>query len=90
MPEHQETLFDCEGDRALAQVAQGGCGVSLLGDTQKPSGHSPGQPALGHPAGAGVGPDDFQRSLPTSVTLGFCDSVTYCPADFSEGKPPGI
>jgi len=24
-----------EGDQALAQVAQGGCGVSILGDTQK-------------------------------------------------------
>ena len=29
----------------MAQVAQGGCGVSLLGDTQNLSGHGPGQPA---------------------------------------------
>jgi len=28
--EHKETLFYCEGDRALAQVAQRGCGVSSL------------------------------------------------------------
>lgn len=28
--EHQETLFSCEGDQTLAQLAQGGCGVSLL------------------------------------------------------------
>ena len=48
--EHQETLFHCEGDGALAQVAQGGCGVSILGDTQKPSGHGLGQQTLGGPA----------------------------------------
>ena len=43
-----------EGDQALAQVAQRGCGVSVLGDTQKPSGCGPGQPALGDTAGAGA------------------------------------
>ena len=48
--EHQETLCYCEGDRALAQVAQRGSGVSLLGGIQKPSGHDPGQPGLGGPA----------------------------------------
>ena len=45
--------FHRAGDIALAQVAQRGCGVSHLGDTQKPSGHGPGQPALGGPAWAG-------------------------------------
>lgn len=49
--EHQETLFHYEGDRALAQVAQRDCGVSIIGYIQKkPSGHSPGQAALGVPA----------------------------------------
>ena len=43
--EHQETLFQCAGE--LAQVAQGGCGVFILGDIQKPPGHSPEQLALG-------------------------------------------
>jgi len=33
--ETEETLFHSEGDWALAQVAQGDCGVSILGDTQK-------------------------------------------------------
>jgi len=47
--EHEETLFYCEGHRALAQVAQRGCGVSHLGDVQKPSGHGPGQSALDGP-----------------------------------------
>lgn len=32
-----------EGGRALAQVAQGGYGVSILGDIQKPFGQNPGQ-----------------------------------------------
>ncbi|KAK4806812.1 hypothetical protein QYF61_005608, partial [Mycteria americana] len=44
--EHQETLFDCEGDRALERVVQGCCGVSLLGDIRKPFGYGPGQLAL--------------------------------------------
>ncbi|KAK4829773.1 hypothetical protein QYF61_006572 [Mycteria americana] len=33
--EHQETLFYCEGDRALAQVAQKSGGVSILGGIQR-------------------------------------------------------
>ena len=65
--------FYCEVDWTLAQVAQGDCGVSVLGDTQKPAGHSPGQPTLGGPAWAGgVGPGDLQRSLPTSTILWCC------------------
>lgn len=47
---HQETFFHCEGDQALAQVAQGGDGFSILGDTQKLSGHGPRQLALCGPA----------------------------------------
>lgn len=31
LSEQQEMLFYCEGGCAQAQVAQGGCGVSLLG-----------------------------------------------------------
>jgi len=42
--------FYCESDQALAQVAQEVCRVTILGDTEKPSGHSAGQPALGGPA----------------------------------------
>lgn len=50
--EHQGTLFHCEGDRALAQLTLGGCGVSILGDIQKLSGHGPRQPGLGDSAWA--------------------------------------
>ncbi|KAK4828607.1 hypothetical protein QYF61_000059 [Mycteria americana] len=42
--------FFFEVDQALEEVAQGGCSVSILGDTQKWSGHGPGQPALADPA----------------------------------------
>jgi len=61
--------FYCEGDQALAQVAQRAGGVFLLGDIQKPQGHCPGQPTLGDPSSAGglVGPDDLQSSLPAST-----------------------
>lgn len=46
-------FFYCKGDQALTQVAQGGCGISILGDTQKPSGRDPGPLALSGSAWAG-------------------------------------
>ena len=51
--EHEEELLPSEGERALAQAAQGGCGVSFSGDIQDPPGQGPVQPALGDPAWAG-------------------------------------
>ena len=42
-----------EGDGALAQAAQGGCGVSFSGDIPDPAGRGAVQPALGDPAWAG-------------------------------------
>lgn len=46
LSEHKKMLFYCEGDGAPAEVAQRGV-VSLLGDIQRPSGHGPGQLAVG-------------------------------------------
>ena len=51
--EHEEEFLPSEGDGALAQAAQGGCGVSFSGDIQDPPGRGPVQPALGDPASAG-------------------------------------
>lgn len=45
--------LSCDGDGALAQVAQRECGDSLLGDLQKPSGYSPRDLAVAGPAWAG-------------------------------------
>ena len=66
--EDEEELLPSEGDRALEQAAQGGCGVSFSGDTQAPPG--PVQPAVGDPALAGgLDLDDPQRSLPIPTIL---------------------
>jgi len=46
-------LLHSEGDGALEQAAQGGCGVSFSGDIQDPPGRGPVQPAVGDPASAG-------------------------------------
>ena len=51
--EHEEELLPSEGDGALEQAAQGGCGVSFSGDIPDPPGQGPVQPALGDPAWAG-------------------------------------
>ena len=50
--EHEEELLPSEGDGALEQAAQGGCGVSS-GDIQDPPGQSLLQPGVGDPASAG-------------------------------------
>ena len=71
--EHEEELLPSEGDRALEQAAQGGCGVSFSGDTQDPPGRGPVQPALGDPAWAG-GLDWVTHRGPFQPLL-FCDSV---------------
>ena len=71
LSEDEEELLPSEGDGALAQAAQGGCGVSFSGDIPDLPGHGPLQPALGDPASA-EGLDDPQRSLPTLTILWFC------------------
>ena len=50
--EHEEEFLPSDGDGALEQAAQGGCGVSLSGDIQGPPGQGPVQPAVGDPASA--------------------------------------
>ena len=51
--QHEEELLPSEGDGALAQAAQGGCGVSFSGDIPALAGRGAVQPALGDPALAG-------------------------------------
>jgi len=53
LSEREEELLPSEGDGALEQAAQGGCGVSFSGGIQDPPGQGPLQPALGDSAWAG-------------------------------------
>ena len=50
--EYEEEFLHSEGDGALEQAAQGGCGVSFSGDIQDPPGQGPLQPTVGDPASA--------------------------------------
>ena len=49
----QLSAFPSEGDGALEQAAQGGCGVSFSGDIRDLPGQGPVQLAVGDPASAG-------------------------------------
>ena len=73
--EHEEELLPSEGDRALGQAAQGGCGVSFSGDIPAPPGHGAVQPALGDSAWAG-GLGWVTHRGPCQPRT-FCDSVNY-------------
>ena len=53
LSEDEEELLPSEGDRALEQAAQGGCGVSFSGDIPDPPGQGPLQPTVDDPASAG-------------------------------------
>lgn len=62
-------LLHSEGDGALEQAAQGGCGDSFSEDIQDPSGCLPAQPAVEGLLCRGVELDDLWRSLPTPTIL---------------------
>ena len=72
-PEYEKKILYFEGDRALAQAAQGGRGVSFSGDIQNTPGCNPVQPALRDPALAG-GLDEMLSRGPFQP-LPFCASV---------------
>jgi len=71
--EDEEELLPSESDGALAQAAQGGCGVSFSGDIPDLHGQGPLQPTVGDPASAG-GLDQMTHRGPFQP-LPFCDSV---------------
>ena len=83
--EHEEELLASEGDEALAQAAQEGCGVSFSGDIQDPPGRGPVWPAAGDPASAG-GLDWVTHRGPFQ-TRTFCDSVSAPALGNRRGSP---
>jgi len=54
-------------DKRWEDVAQRGCGITILADNQNPTRHVPELPALS----GEVELDDLQRSLSTSAVPGF-------------------
>lgn len=68
LSEHQETPLHCEGDQTLSQVAWWDCGVSILGNTQKLSGHGCRWPCLRRGLGP-HGPPQVPSSPNHSVAL---------------------
>ena len=70
---HEEEFLPSEGDGALEQAAQGGCGVSFSGDIQDPPEQDPLQPPVGDPASAGG--LDYMTHRGPFQPLPFCDSV---------------
>ena len=82
----QETLFPCEGDRALAQVAQEGFGVSHLGDTRMPSGRGPGQLAVGGPARGGAW-TRWTLEVPSNLSHGV---LLYFPRELPSLVKPSV
>ena len=77
--EHKKELLSFQGDGALEQAAQRGCGVSFAGDIENPPGRGPVQLDLGDPASARgldwmIHRGPFQPlTLCDSVILWFCD-----------------
>ena len=72
LSEPEEELLPSEGDGALAQAAQRGCGVSFSGDIPALPGRGAVQPALGDPAWAGGwagGPTEGPANPDQSVIL---------------------
>ena len=67
--EHEEELYS-EGDGALAQAAQRGCGFSFSADIQDLPGRGVLQPAVGDPALTGVLDQMTHRGPFQTVTFG--------------------
>ena len=75
-----QILTPFEGDGALEQAAQGGCGVSFSGDVQDPPGQGPVQPTVGDPASAGVWtgwPTEVPSNPYHAVMLWFCNHTQH-------------
>lgn len=82
MSSHSKTILavaaraDREADWQVAQQSSPGDGISGMKSDWRPIqkifGYVPGQPATASPE-QGPGPDDLQRSVPTSATLWFSE-----------------
>lgn len=84
----REHFFYCEGGWEPTQGAQGGCRISILGDIQRPSGHDPGQLALGDSAWAGGVWSRWSPEAPFNLShsVTVISNVNLCSQDYSTWK----
>lgn len=76
IPFKHEKKNYCKGDQTLAQISQTGCGISTLGDIQKPTERCPEQSTLADPALNKGKLDLMIMRGPFQCQL-FCDCVKF-------------
>jgi len=73
----RKSFFYSESDQTLEQVAQRGCGVSIIGNSHNLNGHSPEQPGLADSALQGLGLQTLEGAFETQLLRDFAIPQPY-------------